>query len=164
MKHIDEAIYELGTDRVIRKKGSVIGAIVVLLAGVAMVAVSMMPSVEASENLYTAFVFLGWVMVLAGVIWGLATLFGGSGRAYHVPSKEFLKRTELFFEGEKFAEVADCVAKGDFARLASIDGGVGASVSVVMYEGKQSGIRMCQLFRYIPHNYEPEGDMLIFEL
>jgi hypothetical protein len=163
MKHIDVAIYELGTDRVIRKKGSVIGAIVVLLAGAAMVAVSMMPAVEASENLYTAFVFLGWVMVLAGIIWGLSVMFGGAGRAYHVPTKEFLKRSELYFDGEKYAEEADCVAKGDLARLAAIDGGVGASVMVVTYEGRKSGARMCQLFRYIPHNYEPEGEMLIFE-
>jgi hypothetical protein len=163
MKHIDEAIYELGTDKVIRKKGSVIGAIVVLVVGAAMVAVSMMPTVKDSENLYTAFVFLGWIMVLAGVIWVLATLFGGSGRAYHVPTKEFLKRRELYFDGEKYAEVAECVAAGDLARLAAIDGGVGASVMVVMYEGKKGGVRMCQLFRYIPHNYEPEGEMLVFK-
>jgi hypothetical protein len=74
-----------------------------------------------------------------------------------------LKRGEFYFDGEKFAEVADCVAKGDFQRLASIDGGVGASVMVVTYEGKKGGTRMCQLFRYIPHNYEPEGEMLVFE-
>lgn len=163
MKHIDEAIYDLGQDKVIRKKKSVIAAVVVLAVGIAMVVASMAPGVRSSENMYTALVFLGWTLIVAGVVWALVVLFSKGARAYYVPTKEFLKRTEMYYDGDKFSQVAGCVNSGDFEKLASIEGGEGASVMVVLYQGRKGGVTMCQLLRYIPHNYEPECEMLIFE-
>lgn len=163
IKHIDQAIFDLGEQTVVKRRKSIISAIAVLAAGMAMVVASMMPAVTANENLHAGIMFLGWALLAAGVIWALTTLFGSGGRVFYLPTREFLKRTEMFYDAEHFAVVAECVRSGDFKRLAQIEGGVGASVMVVFYQGRKGGVTICQLFRYIPHSYEPQSEMLVFE-
>lgn len=163
IKHIDEAIYELGPDKVIKKRKSVLPALIVLVVGAVMVAASFMPEVKASENLYTALVFMGWTVVAAGVVWALIVLLGGTGRPYYVPTGEFLKRTEMYYDPQHLGKVREHVSKGDFKKLAAIEGGMGTVVMVVLYQGKKTGSTICQVLTYIPHNYEPADPMLVFE-
>lgn len=163
IKHIDEAIFDLGEQTIVKKRKSIVAAVIVLAIGIAMVVASMTPVVAANENLHAGVMFLGWTLLVAGVVWALTTFFGSGGRVYYLPTGEYLKRTEMFYDAEHFGVVAECVRNGDFSKLAQIEGGAGASVMVVFYQGRKGGVTICQLFRYVPHSYEPESEMLVFE-
>ncbi len=162
IKHIDEAMYELGADKVIKKKKSVIPGLLTLVAGGAMVAAALMPSIKDTENLSFGLLFMGAIFAMTGLVLLVLVLAGSGGRPYYVPTKEFLKRIEMYYDGQLLGKVRECVGKGDFARLAEIDGGMGTGVMVVMYRGKKTGTTFCQVFDYIPHNYEPADEMLAF--
>ena len=163
IKHIDEAIYELGPGKVIKKKRNIIPSLALLLIGAAMIAVALMPLVKNIENLFFGLIFMGCVFAATGLVLLLIALLGSGGRPYYVPTGEFLKRTETYYDTQHLSKVRECVGKGDFKRLAEIDGGMGTAVMVVMYRGKKTGVTICQILTYIPHNYEPAEAMLIFE-
>ncbi len=163
IKHIDGAIYELGADKVIKKKKSLIPGLFTLTVGAAMVAAALLPPVRGTENLSFGLIFMGVIFAIIGIVLLILVLAGSGGRPYHVPTREFLKRTELYYDSSHLGRVRECVGKGDFAGLAAIDGGLGTGVMVVMYRGSKTGITICQAFTYIPHNYEPADPMLIFE-
>ncbi len=163
IKHIDDAIYELGPDKVIKKKRSLMPGLLTLIVGAAMVAVALMPEIKNTENLSFGLLFMGAVFAIIGMILLVLVLAGSGGRPYYVPTREFLKRTEMYYDNQHLSKVRDCVGKGDFDRLSQIDGGMGTGVMVVIYRGKKTGMTFCQAFTYIPHNYEPADAMLVFE-
>lgn len=78
---ICEAMYALPGGVVVKRRKSQLRAAVLFIAGVALVVVNNMYGAELTNNMRSAIVFIGGLLILSGMVMAAIQLFGSGGRA-----------------------------------------------------------------------------------
>lgn len=161
---IDETIYTINPNNIVRKKKSPLTALLFLLIAAAFFAVySLVPEVYASPNLSSAMLMIGIIFGLIGGIKLLVSLYGKSCVPLYKPTGEHLKRYELFFDTTYRDAVNKYVNAGDFDALLNLPHNESSAILVVIYKTPSGDILLAQMFEYVPYHHEPVTDTLVFE-
>ncbi len=80
---ICEAMYALPGGVVVKRRKSQLRAAVLFIAGVALVVVNNMYGAELTNNMRSAIVFIGGLLILSGMVMAAIQLFGSGGVPFH---------------------------------------------------------------------------------
>ena len=100
---ICEALYALSGNVVVKRRKFQLLPAVLFVAGAALIVVNNMYGADLTNNLRSSIVFIGGIMVVAGMIMAAAQMFGSGGAPFHREERCFLLYEELYFDrGEKY--------------------------------------------------------------
>ena len=95
---ICEAMYALPGGVVVKRRKSQLRAAVLFIAGVALVVVNNMYGAELTNNMRSAIVFIGGLLILSGMVMAAIQLFGSGGVPFHKDKHCYLVFEELYFD------------------------------------------------------------------
>ena len=160
---IDETIYSIDPDHIIRKKKNPMTAILFLLLGACLFVVNyFVPGIYSSPNLSSAILMIGTILGLVGAIKLLVALYGKSATPVYKPSGEPLKRYELFFDTTYRDAVNKYVQAGDFDALLHLPHNESSAILVIIYKTSSGDILLAQVLEYVPYHHKPVTDTLVF--
>lgn len=114
---ICEAMYALPGGVVVKRRKSQLRAAVLFIAGVALVVVNNMYGAELTNNMRSAIVFIGGLLILSGMVMAAIQLFGSGGVPFHKDKHCYLVFEELYFDRGVRADVVQSVEDGAVDRL-----------------------------------------------
>ena len=114
---ICEAMYALPGGVVVKRRKSQLRAAVLFIAGVALVVVNNMYGAELTNNMRSAIVFIGGLLILSGMVMAAIRLFGSGGVPFHKDKHCYLVFEELYFDRGVRADVVQSVENGAVDRL-----------------------------------------------
>ena len=114
---ICEAMYALPGGVVVKRRKSQLRAAVLFIAGVALVVVNNMYGAELTNNMRSAIVFIGGLLILSGMVMAAIQLFGSGGVPFHKDKHCYLVFEELYFDRGVRADVVQSVENGAVDRL-----------------------------------------------
>ena len=120
---ICEAMYALPGGVVVKRRKSQLRAAVLFIAGVALVVVNNMYGAELTNNMRSAIVFIGGLLILSGMVMAAIQLFGSGGVPFHKDKHCYLVFEELYFDRGVRADVVQSVENGAVDRLLGPHGG-----------------------------------------
>ena len=95
---ICEALYALPGNVVVKRRKFQLLPAVLFVAGAALIVVNNMYGADLTNNLRSSIVFIGGIMVVAGMIMAAAQMFGSGGAPFHREERCFLLYEELYFD------------------------------------------------------------------
>ena len=147
-KIIDDAIYEVAAEQIVKSRRNPTASLIVLLAGLAMLAsVYFVGAVKASPILTNSMFLMGALATGFGVVKGIVD-FTRRRKLYYKPSGSELRRYELTFDMPYLMKVCQCVSDGDMASLAGIPHSESSPVKAVVYKTADNDVMMTQAFRH----------------
>lgn len=158
-KTIDDAIYEIANEQIIKRRRNPAAAIIILVAGLAVIGIGYFGERPAP---FSWMIIAGFIMALAGIVKIVIDLLD-KGRPYYKPNGEKLRRYELIFDTPYRLKVCQCVNEGDLDALTVLPHGKSASVVAVIYKTAQNDIAMTQVFDHDPRRRRPLTEMKMFE-
>lgn len=135
----------------------------VALAGAAMIAANHVWAAELTDNVRSALVFVGGVLLFAGAGLLCARLFGRGGIPFHPGSKRFLRYEEWYFEPKDKPEVVRCVREGDLRRLQTMARSRIPAVAVAIYATPDGQFAALQAFEYADLEYRSLSGLKIVD-
>ena len=108
---ICEAMYALPGGVVVKRRKSQLRAAVLFIAGVALVVVNNMYGAELTNNMRSAIVFIGGLLILSGMVMAAIQLFGSGGVPFHKDKHCYLVFEELYFDRGVRADVVQSVER-----------------------------------------------------
>lgn len=137
------------TERPCIKKVSV--SILAIIAGVALITTTQVSIEDSASSTYMAMMTLGVILTLVYII----KLFWSSKEIVYVPTKSPIKNYSVYFKTGDIDSLMSAIQSGNIEKLNhSIDANkAGLRMDVVV--SKDQNFAACQLYRYIPHNYQP---------
>ncbi len=160
---ICEAMYALPGDVVVRRRKSALMAVLLLVAGVAVLMLNGMYAEELSNNLRSAVVLIGSVLTLTGMILAAARFFSTEGAPYYPKGGCFLRYEERYYDRVCREEVLAAVAQGDLPRLKVIPRTQVPALVVATYESEEGSFAAMQAFEYADLEYRPLSDLKIVQ-
>lgn len=160
-KDICEVLYASYGEFVERRRKGLVWPIIVLVAGLAILAVNMVIDNGAdSNNLKSTLVLVGSITAVVGVVLVLMRILG-AGAPYHKGSKSFLvERTYSFAHTQREKAVAAAKAC-DMKALASLPQSEVPSITVVTYSLRNGEFAAVQAFAYEELEYRPLFDVVV---
>ena len=113
---ICEALYALPGNVVVKRRKFQLLPAVLFVAGAALIVVNNMYGADLTNNLRSSIVFIGGIMVVAGMIMAAAQMFGSGGAPFHREERCFLLYEELYFDRGIRSDVMQAVSDGDAER------------------------------------------------
>ena len=110
-------MYALPGGVVVKRRKSQLRAAVLFIAGVALVVVNNMYGAELTNNMRSAIVFIGGLLILSGMVMAAIQLFGSGGVPFHKDKHCYLVFEELYFDRGVRADVVQSVENGAVDRL-----------------------------------------------
>ena len=110
---ICEALYALSGNVVVKRRKFQLLPAVLFVAGAALIVVNNMYGADLTNNLRSSIVFIGGIMVVAGMIMAAAQMFGSGGAPFHREERCFLLYEELYFDRGIRSDVMQAVSDGD---------------------------------------------------
>ncbi len=160
---IDEAIYHVAGDQIVRKKRNPIKALLILILGIALIVAGYsVPAIHSNANLSSAAILIGGGIAIVGFVLTLVRLTG-KGAPFYLPTGKKLRRTELFFETALRNDVCDCVRTGNFGKLAELPRSDSSALIAIIYRTDDQDIALAQVLEFVPHHHQPITDTLIFQ-
>lgn len=162
--NIDEMIYSISSDTIVGRRYNPLLGIIITAIGAAMFFVNSFIEPFASNLEMHQWMMMGAICVLVvGATMVAYWLFGDSTHPYYKPSSEKMQRTELSFDKVDLNRIVALVEAGDFKALESIPRSNSSSVLVIIYATDSDSVAVAQVQEYIPHEYHPVTDILIFK-
>ena len=145
-KIIDDALYEIASQRIARRRRNPTAALVVLVAGLLLLGSVYYADILGQNVILARIVTLtGLLAVFAGVVKSVID-FSSRGKLYYKPSGSEIRRYELIFDTPYAMKVCEALAEGDLAALSGIPKGRTSSLKAVIYKTTDNGIIMTQAF------------------
>ena len=139
---ICEALYALSGNVVVKRRKFQLLPAVLFVAGAALIVVNNMYGADLTNNLRSSIVFIGGIMVVAGMIMAAAQMFGSGGAPFHREERCFLLYEELYFDrGMKRAQVP--------------------ALTVALYRTPGNRFAAMQAFEYADLEYKPLTELKI---
>lgn len=160
---ICEALYALPGRIVVRRRRIPFVPGLVALAGAAMIVANSFWAADLTDNVRSALVFVGGVLLFIGAGMLCARLFGRSGVPFHPASKRFLRYEEWYFELKDKPEVMRCVEKGDVRGLRALTRSRIPSLAVAVYAVPDGGFAAVQAFEYADLEYRSLSGLKIVD-
>ncbi len=152
---INEAIYASSNGVVVERRKTIIVPILVLILGVAMLALNYYIENGAdSNNLKSTLMLAGGCVTVLGLILSGIAIFG-EGRPYHTLDKKYLALKQYSFDRSCQAEVVKVVDACDRKRLDTIEESDVAGVIVICYYSAKGAFVAMQAFLYEDFDYKP---------
>lgn len=139
---------------VVRRRKSLFMPFILLLAGVALIVMNYFFGPDLNNNLRSALVFVGGVLLVSGAMILLARIFGG-GVPYHSGSQSYLRYEEFYFDREAGREVVSYVEGGEVRKLRAKERSRVPAVAVAMYSTPDGHFAAMQAFEYVDLEYRP---------
>lgn len=158
MENIDNKIYDVLQSDVEKRQKGILVPLVCLAIGVA---VSCLAFVVADANLHFGLIVCGSIIALVALGFVLSRKLSDKCDAYYVPGQETFRRIESFYAYESLAELQACVTKGDYNALRRIRTVDSSNVMLVSYDAFKSGVHVCQIWTYVPHEYRPVSESVV---
>ena len=150
---ICEALYALPGNVVVKRRKFQLLPAVLFVAGAALIVVNNMYGADLTNNLRSSIVFIGGIMVVAGMIMAAAQMFGSGGAPFHREERCFLLYEELYFDRGIRSDVMQAVSDGDAERL------LGMKRAQVPALGNR--FAAMQAFEYADLEYKPLTELKI---
>ncbi len=158
METIDNKINNiLGADVDMRQK-SILVPLICTIVGVMVFGLAYLTQ---DANLHFGLMVCGSIVALISLSVVLSRKLGGQCDAYYVPGQEKLRRIESFYAYESLDDLQACVAKGDYDSLRRIRTVDSSNVMLVSYDAFKSGVHVCQVWTYVPHEYRPASEAVL---
>lgn len=158
---ICKALYALSGGGVIPRRKPLYTAVLLAAAGAAMIVANNVWAEALTNNLSSAFVFVGGALLLAGMILLLVRLFGSEGDPYHRAQRRFLSYDELSFRHEDGSRVVRCIDEGDLEGLLALPRADVPAVTVALYRTPDNRFAAMQAFAYAELEYRPLTELKI---
>lgn len=123
-------------------------------AGV-LVAETMVP--VGSQNIYLGVITLSIMLLVLGVV----RMFSKSGKMVYQPTGSMIHDYVLYFQGTDGQALDNAVRKNDTHALGKAWSKEGAPIRMDVVVSEDQKFAACQLYQYVPHNYEPVGSVYI---
>ena len=143
---ICEAMYALPGGVVVKRRKSQLRAAVLFIAGVALVVVN---------NMRSAIVFIGGLLILSGMVMAAIQLFGSGGVPFHKDKHCYLVFEELYFDRGVRADVVQSVENGAVDRLLGLARANVPALTVALYRTPDNSFAAMQAFEYADLEYKP---------
>ena len=157
-KVLDDAIYDVAAGRVVPRKKNPTFSIVLLLAGVAIVALAYFESIQSIHHVLQ---LAGAVIALVGLIMLIMCIIH-KGSPYLVESGERLRRVERSFDHNVIDKVIKYVSEGDFDALDALPEGETGAILAITYRCRSGRMTLAQAMEFVPHYYTPLTDIFVF--
>ena len=131
---------------VVKRRKSQLRAAVLFIAGVALVVVNNMYGAELTNNMRSAIVFIGGLLILSGMVMAAIQLFGSGGVPFH---------KELYFDRGVRADVVQSVENGAVDRLLGLARANVPALTVALYRTPDNSFAAMQAFEYADLEYKP---------
>ena len=151
---ICEAMYALPGGVVVKRRKSQLRAAVLFIAGVALVVVNNMYGAELTNNMRSAIVF-GGLLILSGMVMAAIQLFGSGGVPFHKDKHCYLVFEELYFDRGVRADVVQSVEDGAVDRLLGLARANVPALTVALYRTPDNSFAAMQAFEYADLEYKP---------
>ena len=151
---ICEAMYALPGGVVVKRRKSQLRAAVLFIAGVALVVVNNMYGAELTNNMRSAIVFIGG-LILSGMVMAAIQLFGSGGVPFHKDKHCYLVFEELYFDRGVRADVVQSVENGAVDRLLGLARANVPALTVALYRTPDNSFAAMQAFEYADLEYKP---------
>lgn len=151
-----ERLYALPDGIVIKGRKSLLPPALLMAAGIALFIVNgLLPAAAEYGDAKSALVLFGGVIFAGGTVSLLVRLFGDSGVPLYGEKRVPLIWTERRYAKSEASAVADCLTRGDWARLRAIEQSDVASVRLVAYRTADDAFVACQAFEYVELEERP---------
>ena len=138
---ICEALYALSGNVVVKRRKFQLLPAVLFVAGAALIVVNNMYGADLTNNLRSSIVFIGGIMVVAGMIMAAAQMFGSGGAP--------------------FSDVMQAVSDGDAERLLGMKRAQVPALTVALYRTPGNRFAAMQAFEYADLEYKPLTELKI---
>lgn len=152
---ICEALYALSGNVVVKRRKFQLLPAVLFVAGAALIVVNNMYGADLTNNLRSSIVFIGGIMVVAGMIMAAAQMFGSGGAPFHREERCFLLYEELYFDRGVRSEVMQSVDEGAVEQLLGMKHAQVPAVAVAVYRTPDNRFAAMQAFEYAELEYKP---------
>lgn len=154
-------MYALPGQVVVRRRKPLLLPVALLAAGSAMIVTNNLYAGMLTNNLSSALVFSGGILVLAGLIVAAVRLFGSEGAPFHSGEKRFLRYDEFYFERPSRAEIVRSIDRGDVQQLLAMPRARVPSLAVAIYRTRDNRFAAMQAFEYAELEYKPLTELKI---
>lgn len=158
---ICEALYALPGNIVVKRRKFQLLPAVLFVAGAAMIVVNNMYGADLTNNLRSSIVFIGGILVVAGMIMAAAQMFGSGGAPFHREERCFLLYEELYFDRGIRSDVMQAVSDGDAERLLGMKRAQVPALTVALYRTPGNRFAAMQAFEYADLEYKPLTELKI---
>ena len=152
---ICEAMYALPEGLVVKRRKSLLSAILLIALGVTFIVLNKFYADSMSHNLQSALVFSGGVLLVLGVIVGSIRLFGSGGDPYYKGDNTRLCYNELYFDRLSRDEVLSVIREGAVKRLFDLPHIDVPAIVVVVYRTIDCRFAVMQAYEYVDLEYRP---------
>lgn len=105
-------------------------------------------------------VYLGVVTLsILGIIFFIIKIISGSKNMVYTPSGSRIKNYSLFFKNEDYDKLVKSFGSGNINSLYNISSGGNSGLRVDIIVSDDGKFAVCQIFKYIPYNYEPASEI-----
>ena len=160
-KTICEAMYALPGNIVVKRRKFPFTAMVLLVAGAAMIALNSLVGESLSNDVRSALVFAGGALAIAGAVAFAARMFASDGTPYHSGMRSYLRYDELYFDLAKRGDVVGSVGDGAVERLLGMKHAHVPALTVAMYRTPDNRFAAMQAFEYADLEYRPVTELKI---
>ena len=147
---ICEALYALPGNIVVKRRKFQLLPAVLFVAGAAMIVVNNMYGADLTNNLRSSIVFIGGILVVAGMIMAAAR-----------EERCFLLYEELYFDRGIRSDVMQAVSDGDAERLLGMKRAQVPALTVALYRTPGNRFAAMQAFEYADLEYKPLTELKI---
>lgn len=158
--NINDVLYSVNADVVRRKKNPILPILITLGGAVLTVWSLSATALQESENLSSALMFAGIVLVLAGAI--MAVRAFTSAIPYYRPTGERLYRSERFFQQKDKRGLCAALESGNAEELANLPQSDTSGVVLTIYSTRSGSFTLVQAAEYVPHRFVPVTPVVSF--
>lgn len=162
-KTICEAMYASSNGAVVRRSKPVTMPLVLLACGAVPIVLNLLFGAAWSNDLRSAALFIGAVLLLWGSAALIARLRDREGRPCCARTNRPLRRIERYYPQSLRADIERAIAEGAVERLLALPDGGGAAVGVMIYRAADGSFAAMQAAEYVDFEYRPLTEVRIVE-
>ncbi len=161
-KLIEEVLYEVAPDKIIKRRRSPLWSMVLVVVGVVLMMLkSEDPETNGANGLLAGALLTGVVCVVVGVVLTFRALTGKGGVPWSVDERCRLRKCTTFYSFENRDLVADCVRSNDRRTLAKVPVSQSAAVLLISWSTPSGRLRVEQVQEFVPHRYQPVTEVFV---
>ncbi len=161
-KMIDEVLYEIAPDKIVKHRRNPLLAIILIVVGVTLFVVKPAGTEANSESgLYAGAILAGVICVVVGVVLAFRAFSGKGGVPWSVDERSRLRKCTTFYSFENRDLVADCVRRNDRKALAKVPVSQSAAVVLISWSSPSGQLHVEQVQEYVPHRYQPVTEVFL---
>lgn len=158
MKNIDNEIYNMLDGAIVRRRKSIVIPAVLFIAGVAAFIGGF---ICTNEDLSFGLMLCGVIIALSGGAMIIMRTTGTNYAPYYTPTGEHLHRTESYYPNAKLEDLREALTARRHPEAWGIRSVDSSNVMLVCYRAPKSGVCICQIMTYVPHEYRPASDVVV---